>query len=92
MNDLETIIRQNRKAVELDIIKAGTAVGTDRFIHDYKAIAPHYPFSVVGRGPNGWQVQNLLTGQEYEIHLGIGACAAAHEQAAQLQLQTTATN
>lgn len=121
MYDLETIVRQNREAERLGIIKAGSAVGTTGFVPyneregDVKtkregwnvdgqpvlghredqgglrghSIGEDYPFSVVGRGLDGWQVQNLLTGREYEVHTGPGACEAAHEQAHKLKLSTT---
>lgn len=118
MYDLETIVRRNREAERLGIIKAGSAVGTTGFVpHNERegvvetkregwnvggqpvlghredqgglrghSIGDDYPFSVVGIGLDGWRVQNLLTGEEFETYEGPGACERAHDRAHELKV------
>ena len=57
------------------------------------SIGDDYPFSVVGIGLDGWRVQNLMTGEEFETYEGPGACERAHDKAHELKVlsQTTFT-
>ncbi len=81
MYSLPEIVARNRAAVELGVVKAGTAVGTEQ-----STDLPTYPFSVAGgvdeNGATVWTVVNYATGESFTSY---PSCDDAHDEAARLK-------